>query len=275
MLKVHPMICARMTAPPGYWNAGAKGVPHLLRTFLTTPRSKWLEMPIPAFLVEHPEHGPVLIDTAFDPIVGTDRKQSFGRIGAAMFTPTDLAPVSEQLRARGIEPGDVKTVVMTHLHFDHASGIGQFPGAEFVVERREWDAASSGGLGDGYFPQHLAPAKHVRKIDMDAAPAADGFRHVHDLFGDGSLRLVFTPGHTHGHCSVLLAVEGGPLLLTADATYARRTIDEGWEPVIIGGDKAAYHDSLEQIAGWVAAHPDRPVICGHDHWNFADLERDY
>jgi N-acyl homoserine lactone hydrolase len=274
-VKVHPMVGAEMKAPEGYWKAGAKGTGNLLKTFVTTPRSKWLTMPIPAFLVEHPERGPVMIDTAFDPIVATDRKQSFGRVGAAMFTPEKVRPVSEQLRERGIEPGDVRTVVMTHLHFDHASGIGQFPDAEFVVERREWDAASDGGLRDGYFPQHLAPAKNVRKVDLDAAPAADGFRHVLDVFGDGSVRMAFTPGHTHGHCSILLATEGGPLLLTGDATYAKRAIDERWEPVIIGGDKAAFHDSVDQIAGWIAAHPDAPVVCGHDAWNMGDVLRDY
>src|SRR5436305_9623464 len=157
-VKVHPMLGAEMDAPRGHWDAGAS-TPNLLRTFLTTPRSKWLTMPIPAFLVEHPEHGPVMIDTAFDPVVATDRKQSFGRMGAVMFTPKKVDPVSDQLRARGLEPEDVRTVVMTHLHFDHASGMGQFPHAEFVVERREWDAASRRGLRDGYVPAHLAVAK--------------------------------------------------------------------------------------------------------------------
>ena len=274
-VKVHPMVGAEMRAPEGYWNAGAKGTGNLLKTFVTTPRSKWLTMPIPAFLIEHPDQGPVLIDTAFDPIVATDRKQSFGRIGAATFTPEKVRPVSEQLRERGIEPADVRTIVMTHLHFDHASGIGQFPGAEFVVEGREWDAASRGGLRDGYIPQHLAPAKNVRRVDVAAAPPADGFDHVLDVFGDGSVRMAFTPGHTVGHCSILLETAGGPMLLCGDAAYARRAIDERWEPIIIGGDKADYHASLERIAGWVAAHPGAPVIAGHDHWNFSDVERDY
>lgn len=273
-VRVHPMIGAEMQAPAGYWNATASTA-NLLRTFLTTPRSKWLTMPIPAFLLEHPQQGPVLIDTAFDPIVATDRKRSFGRAGALIFSPTNVRPVSDQLRERGIEPGDVRTVVMTHLHFDHASGIGQFPGAEFVVERREWEAASHGGLRDGYFPAQLAPAENVRELDLVAAPAADGFRHVHDVFGDGSVRMAFTPGHTVGHCSVLVETANGPMLLCGDASYARRTIDERWEPVVVGGDKRDYRDSLEQIAGWVAAHPDAPVICGHDPWNVADLERDY
>jgi glyoxylase-like metal-dependent hydrolase (beta-lactamase superfamily II) len=274
-VKVHPMVGADMKAPEGYWKAGAKGVPNLLKTFMTTPRGKWLTMPIPAFLLEHPERGPVLVDTAFDPVVATDRKQSFGRIGALMFTPEKVRPVSEQLRERGIEPGDVKTIVMTHLHFDHASGIGQFPDAEYVVEQREWQEASDGGLMDGYFPAHLAPARNVTKVDVAGAPAADGFPHVHDVFGDGSVRMAFTPGHTHGHCSILLETAGGPMLLCGDAAYARKAIDERWEPIIIGGDKRDYHATLELLAAWIEAHPGAPVICGHDPWNRADLERDY
>jgi glyoxylase-like metal-dependent hydrolase (beta-lactamase superfamily II) len=270
------MVGAEMRAPEGYWNAGASPL-NLVRTFATTPRSRWLTMPIPAFLVEHPERGPVLIDTAFAPVVATDRKQSFGRLGSLIFSPS-MEPeqaVSAQLRARGIEPEDVRTVVMTHLHFDHASGIEQFPGAEFVVERREWEAASRGGVTDGYLPRMLEPARHVRQVDLDSAPAAEGFRHVLDLFGDGSLRLAFTPGHTHGHCSVLLQTAGGPLLLAGDAAYARRTIEERWVPATLTGRERDYRDSLEQIAGWVEAHPEAPVICGHDPWNRADLERDY
>src|SRR3954453_3569860 len=153
-VKLHPMVGALMKAPEGYWHAGDKGTLHFVRTMLGTRRSKWLTMAIPAFLIEHPEQGPVLIDTAFDPIVATDRKQSFGRVGALIFDPLQVDPVSDQLRTRGVQPADVRTVVMTHLHFDHASGIGQFPDAEFVVTDREWDAASNGGLGDGYFPAH-------------------------------------------------------------------------------------------------------------------------
>jgi glyoxylase-like metal-dependent hydrolase (beta-lactamase superfamily II) len=164
---------------------------------------------------------------------------------------------------------------MTHLHFDHASGIGQFPDAEFVVTSTEWDAASNGGLRDGYIPSHLEAAKHVRKVEIESAPEAEGFRHVHDVFGDGSLRMAFTPGHTHGHCSILLRTAGGPLLLTGDASYARKAIDEHWEPIIIGGDKDAYHDSLRRIEAWVQANPEAVVLCGHDAWNRDDLARDY
>lgn len=274
-VKLHPMVVADMKAPPNYWD-GRNSVLGLLKG-LATPRSKYVWLPIPAFLVEHPEHGPILIDTGFDPSVATDPAQNLGRAGAKIFSPirmTEAGTVATQLRARGIEAADIRMVVMTHLHFDHASGIGQFPGAEFVVERREYEAVE-GGLLKGYIGSHLEATRNWRRVDLDAAPPAEGFDHVLDLLGDGSLRLAFTPGHTHGHCSVLLSTDSGPVLLTGDAVYARRTLEERWVPLTVSGRVAEYRDSMERIAAWAAAHPGAPVVCGHDPWSPEDLARDY
>ncbi|MEJ7787765.1 MAG: N-acyl homoserine lactonase family protein [Solirubrobacteraceae bacterium] len=274
-VKLHPMIVADMGAPPNYWDGNASLV-GLLKG-LATPRSKFVWLPIPAFLLEHPERGPILIDTGFDPSVASDPVRSLGKVGSRIFSPlrmTSEGAVSAQLRARGIDPADIGMVVMTHLHFDHTSGIGQFPEAEFVVERRERDAVK-GGLLKGYMPAHLEGAANWRLIDVASAPPDEGFDHVLDLLGDGTIRLAFTPGHTPGHCSVLLRTETGPLLLTGDAAYARRSIEERWVPLTVTGDVGEYKDSLEKIAAWATAHPGAPVICGHDPWTRADLERDY
>ncbi|MCW2991372.1 MAG: beta-lactamase domain protein [Solirubrobacterales bacterium] len=274
-VKLHPMVVADMKAPPNYWDGNASFA-GLLKG-VVTPRSKYVWLPIPAFLVEHPEEGPILIDTAFEESVGTDPSRSLGRIGSKIFSPIRMSPdgvVPEQLRARGIAPTDIRMVVMTHLHFDHTSGIGQFPSAEFVVEQREL-AAVKGGLAKGYMPAHLEPVRQWRKLDLRDAPAAEGFDHVHDLLGDGTIRLAFTPGHTDGHCSILVQTETGPVLLTGDAAYARRSIDERWVPLTVAGKVSEYKDSLERIAAWAAAHPGAPVICGHDPWSRADLERSY
>src|SRR6476661_2040966 len=104
-VKVHPLVVADMKAPPNYWDGGASVVA-LLKGF-AQPRSRYVALPIPAFLVEHPERGPVLIDTGFDESVRTDPAQSLGRVGAKVFSPIDVSAaglVPDQLRARGIEP---------------------------------------------------------------------------------------------------------------------------------------------------------------------------
>ena len=276
-VRVHPMVVAEMTAPPNYWDRGGRLAPAMARA-LATPRSRWMTLPIPAFLVEHPTEGPILVDTGFDASVATDRRATFGRAMAAMF-PVRMSPeraVPEQLRARGIDPEDVRTVVMTHLHFDHASGMGPFAGATFVADRREWEAAQRGGLLEGYRPSMLEPATDRRSLDLAAEGERHGpFAHTRDLLGDGSVRLLATPGHTHGHLSVLCRLADGPLLLTGDAAYARRTIEEGWVPLTVTGDEADYRSSLDAIATWTREHPDATVICGHDPWSRDALERSY
>jgi glyoxylase-like metal-dependent hydrolase (beta-lactamase superfamily II) len=171
-----------MAAPPNYWDGGAS-LPGMVKGLLK-PRSQWRDLPIPCFLVEHPDRGPIMIDTGFSP--GAD---NLGRVGSRMFSGIkNLRPASEQLRERGIDPADVGLVVMTHLHFDHASGIGQFPNAELVVERRE-KAAVKGGLLKGYVPSHVEQSSRWREVDVSGE---------HDVLGDGTLKLLFTPGHTHG-----------------------------------------------------------------------------
>jgi N-acyl homoserine lactone hydrolase len=274
-VKLHPLIVADMHAPPNFFDGNAN-VLQLLRG-MAIPRSKWVWLPIPAFLVEHPERGPVLIDTAFDASVAVNPAHSLGRASATMNTIRMSAEqaVPAQLSARGIDPADVRHVVMTHLHNDHASGIGQFPDAEFVVEQREYEAASTGGFFQGYVRKHLDGTKNWRQVDVASAPAAEGFEHVFDVFGDGTIRMVFTPGHTPGHCSILVQADSGPVLLVADAAYARRSINERLVPIYVTGSVDDYKRTLETIAAWEQAHPDVPIICGHDPWSRADLERSY
>lgn len=272
-VRVHPLKVAEEPAPPQFWDGAASRTKFLQA--LVTPRSQWVLLPMPAFLVEHPEAGPILVDTAFDAIVATDRAANLGRAGAAIhrprMKPDDAVP--GQLRARGVDPADVRLVVMTHLHYDHASGAGQFPGATFVCTRREWDAASNGGVFDGYHPPHLVDSVDWRTIEF-ADPVA-GFGGALDLLGDGSIRLVSTPGHTDGHMSVLLRTAGGELLLTGDAAYARKTIDQRLVPLYLTGSRREYEHSLDQLIGYVEANPDAVVICGHDPWSWPTLEPVY
>src|SRR5436190_7824430 len=214
-VRVHPLKVADESAPPQFWDGAASRTKFLQA--LVTPRSQWVLLPMPAFLVEHPSAGPILVDTAFDAIVATDRAANLGRVGAAMhhprMKPDDAVP--GQLRARGVDPADVRLVVMTHLHYDHASGVGQFPGATFVTERREWAAASKGGPLQGYHPPHLVDTVDWTAVDFESAGAVSyaGLERSLDLLGDGSIRLISTPGHTDGHMSVLLRTAGGELLL--------------------------------------------------------------
>jgi N-acyl homoserine lactone hydrolase len=254
-VRVHPLRTANMLAPPAFLDRPGGPAGMLRGLGVHIPRSRWITLPIPCFLVEHPGVGPFLVDTGLHASVASDPAENLGRVAKALYSidmaPEDAAPA--QLRERGVDPAAIDLVVMTHLHYDHAGGATQFPHATFVVDRREWDAANRGGMLQGYHRPHLDPGLRWRAIDVgDEA----------DLFGDGSVRLLHTPGHTKGHLSLLLALEGGgQLLLTADAAYAQRTLDERLVPLFVD-DRDDYLASLDRLValGRDADH----VVCGHD-----------
>ena len=121
---------------------------------------------------------------------------------------------------------------MTHLHPDHASAISDFPEATFLVSTAEWEAAADGGQRDGYVKRQFDHGFDYRLVDFDSddANSFSGFARSFDVFGDGSVRIVFTPGHTLGHMSVVLRTEHGEVLVAGDAIFMRRTLDDDHLP---------------------------------------------
>ncbi len=96
----------------------------------------------PAFLIRHPSAGAILVDTGLHPSIATDGKENFGGLGGALRQPGPRAgeDVPAQLRERGLDPGEIPIVVMTHMHIDHTSAISEFPSSTFVLSETEWEA---------------------------------------------------------------------------------------------------------------------------------------
>lgn len=171
-----------------------------------------MRLPVGAFLVEHPS-GRAVFDTGMhaDLEHGRDRMRSTAELFEVELSAA--ASVTGQLAERGLSPDDIDVAVVSHLHFDHCGGLAQLPNARMVVQQAEWDAAFHGPLVDfGVFNPDDFDLGHDRQ-------ALDG---EHDLFGDGSVVVVPTPGHTAGHQSLLIE---GRLLLTGDACYCRLALD--------------------------------------------------
>jgi N-acyl homoserine lactone hydrolase len=277
-VRVHPLHVADAKVGPEYFDRPSGPLWKQRGMGIFTPRSQWIWIPVPAFLVEHPTAGAVLVDTGFHATAARDKRETLGRVAALAYTlrMDEEQAVPAQLRQRGVDPADVKTVVMTHLHADHASGISQFPDATFVVSRREWETASRLGITHGYHHDHFDQPFDWRAIDYDdpAVTTHVAFSRTVDLFGDGSVRLLFTPGHTFGHQSLLLRLSDRELLLTGDAAYSRRTIDETLVPVFCE-DVRAHLSSVAEIQRFVAGSPDAPVITGHDPETWPDVAERY
>ena len=267
-VRLHPLLCARMIGPPAMVHRAEGRLAPLRALGVGVAQDEWPELPVQAFLVEHPGAGPLLIDTGFHAAVAVDPRQGMGRLAGLVFKDVRMdsaQAVPSQLRERGFDPDLLSTVVLTHLHADHASGIAQFPNAKFVLSSAEWQAAAHGGATDGYVKRQFDHAFDYRLLDFesDAAGSFASFGRSLDLFGDGSVRIVFTPGHTAGHCSVVLRLRERDVLLTGDAAYTRRTIAEGALPHRME-DEHRFRRSLREIQLYVEQNPDALVITGHD-----------
>jgi N-acyl homoserine lactone hydrolase len=278
-VRLHPLLTGRMIGPPG-WFLRQDGRLAWRRAFgLGVPRSEWLELPVPAYLVEHPHAGAVLIDTGFHPSVAVDPKKNLGRLSLTVFKDVRMEPeqsASAQLRARGIEPAHVKVVIMTHLHMDHASAISEFPGATFVLSKAEWAAATSQSQRDGYVKRQFDHAFDYRLLDFEG-PEAESFAtfgRSFDLFGDGSVHCVYTPGHTLGHLSVVLRLRRREALVAADAVYLRRNLDE-MRLNHRAADDHLSERSLREIRQYKRETPDALIIPGHDWDAWEQLDAVY
>lgn len=274
-VRVRPLLAAEVMAPPA-WFRRPPGFAGSLRGLLSR-RSTWVALPIPAFLIDHPSAGPILVDTGLHASVPGNPADSLGptaRLLDIRMVPEQAVPA--QLEALGVDPHDVRAVVMTHLHYDHASGVSQFPQATFVVARPEWEAAAKGGARGGYRPRQFDHAFDWRTVDYEDADVTSfaGFARSVDLFGDGSVRLVSTPGHTVGHQSVIVRLHDRELLLTGDAAYRRETIRTRELPLLVT-DEHLYQRSLGEIARYLEQTPSAVVICGHDPSEWENLDEVY
>lgn len=217
-----------------------------------------IELPVPAWLVRHPR-GTVLFDTGMHPdLTGpgefSDTVALFFEVGL----DTEQL-VDRRLDSAGVGATEVDLVVLSHLHFDHTGGLGLVPDARVVIQRSEWEAGAD---------DDLAAANSFRaaeyRLGHDVV-LADG---DHDLFGDGLVTCLSTPGHTPGHQSLRVRLADQEVVLAADCAYFTTTLDGGPLPPI-GHDHAEHAASLDRLRAMQAAGS--VVIPGHDRLAFDAL----
>jgi glyoxylase-like metal-dependent hydrolase (beta-lactamase superfamily II) len=275
-VRVRPLRCGEIKIPPRALDRPT-GALAQQRAMFGAKRSNWSWIPVPVFLVEHPTAGRVLVDTGFHASVQDGARTSLGRRQSWLLPARQARGESapEQLRALGIDASEIETIVMTHLHNDHASGAIQFPDATFVVDVAEWRAAIQGGFADGYRRAHYDQPFDWRTVDYEEAQPHGPFERTLDLFGDGSVRLLCTRGHTKGHQSILLRLDRRELLLTADAAYTHRAIEDDVLPIFVFGGIDNYRRSLAAVRAYAKQNPGAVVIPGHDADNWPLLEPVY
>jgi glyoxylase-like metal-dependent hydrolase (beta-lactamase superfamily II) len=175
---------------------------------------KMIEVPVSMYIIDHPR-GLVLYDTGNNVAVSDGQCEShWGKLCQA-FTPTQTRDevIDKWLQKFGYAVDDVKYVVLSHMHLDHAGNMEMFPKATIVVQKEELRAA--------WWPEKFQGASFVLG-DFDDAR---NYNYLQlsgdfDLFGDGTVVVLDTKGHTQGHQSLMVKLKNtGTLLLAGDAVY--------------------------------------------------------
>jgi glyoxylase-like metal-dependent hydrolase (beta-lactamase superfamily II) len=221
-------------------------------------------VPVSAYLLHHPA-GPILVDTGWHTDVRTDERGHLGRVLASLHDAR-LPPgeaISEHLAERGLAPADLAAVVVTHLHSDHVSGLELVADApRILVSEPELESVAGWLSLNRFLAGHMWDGIEFESFGFEDTGVGP-FGRSHDLFGDGSVQLVWVPGHADGQVAVLARTSAGTVLLASDAVYSDRNVEDGVPPGAVTNRDAAVR-SVE----WVGEMRDDPdcvaVLANHD-----------
>ena len=268
-MKLHILRCGSMRVSPTVPFGGGVNLKNSLRQQMEPARNR-VELPVLCFLLEHPR-GLVLVDSGWCRDLSPDGVSDPAAVGRVLpsalsaFYRPELpagAAIHEQLAARGIRPGDLNTVLLTHLDPDHTAGLRHLRGAGQIILPEDeyfWTCRTVYKLRQ---PQSLWIDEPVRRVYYRGSPLGPN-RWAFDVFGDESLIMVNVPGHTDGMAAVLIRSGGRFVLLAADAAFSPRNWQEDLLPGF-GFDEKMMRKSLRWI-GQMAAEPNcAGVLCSHD-----------
>ena len=224
-------------------------------TGLFRSKAKQMILPVSAYLIVHPR-GNVLIDTGWDTKYAHERpKQLLGmvdQISAPLIEENE--GIDSKLAAVGMHPEDIDHIFISHMDFDHTSGLRLVKNARDIrCSEEEWAACSRFSL------RYIDTWTGICRVGtFSFAPSGVGpVGRSYDVFGDGTLLLVHTPGHSRGLFSVMLCGRSGYIVLGNDAAYLPESFSEHRIPGFTADNKLA-----ERSLDWLIQCRNDPQCMG-------------
>lgn len=287
-LRVEALTVGWCTVPSGALRPSGAGASRAGNWFAPA------RCPALVLLIHHPTHGAVLMDTGYAPRFFTTTA-GWPERGYALTTPVTLPEtmtLRAQLATRGLAPGDIRHVLVTHGHADHVAGLCDLPQATLYVRQEAiapFEALRRAPFGrvratraawlPALWPEDALPRtvwlepRATTEVPAALQPllgvdARGVSRRAYDVFGDHSLLAVDIPGHAPGMIALAMTTAGGPLLAVADAVWLADTLTPGavpsWVERRMAWDAAASAETLRRLQQLRAASPEWTLLPSHD-----------
>jgi N-acyl homoserine lactone hydrolase len=253
-VKVHPISTGSLRVKRRELSPGSSLLPRRASTVLDRRLTE--RLPIHAWLIEHAD-GLILVDTgaSCDATYRNYLPRWHPYLRAGVDLHVDVGDdIGHQFRRLGVSTDDVQTVVLTHLHVDHAGGPKSFRNARILIAQAELKAAAGlrgqfAGYANHYWPDWFTPEALV--FGQPPGP----FKAAASLTPGSEVVAVATPGHTRGHVSVVVERDESPrLFLAGDASATQAAMLRGDVDGVCVDARAA-RDILARIRRYLAAQP--------------------
>ncbi len=271
LMRIHAIQTGTVLVRPRQRQGVGHGQRRLLNTMLDR---EWTEpLPILAFAIEHPE-GVIVVDTGESARAGEPGYfpwwHPYYRFSLRLYV-TPEQEIGPQLRRVGIEPVDVRQVVLTHLHTDHAGGLHHFPGTEVTASRTELELASGfRGRARGYLNNRWPKDVRFKPVDLQETPFGP-FPASLPLTETGDVVAVPLHGHTPGQIGLVVVEDESVVLIAGDSSYTQQLMLEGAVDGVAPDEDVA-RTTIERIHALARSRP-TVYLVAHDPDSAARLER--